>query len=83
MTLPWYLWAGGASAVGLTEAKIDKVRCTHPGCGRWTRSPAWYGPPNLGPAAIGETERILCPRHHAPLVAKAKTWAGVDERSDP
>lgn len=79
MTLPWYLWGAGAAAVGLTNA-ADKVRCSS--CRRWTRLPAWYGPPNLGPAAIAETDRVLCPKCHGPLVEKAKRWAGIDERSD-
>jgi hypothetical protein len=80
VTLPWYLWGGGAQSVGLHLPKIDKVRCSS--CRRWTRLPAWYGPPNIGPAAVPETDRVLCPKCHAPLVEKAKAWAGLTERSE-
>lgn len=60
--LPFYLWAAGADSIGLQYPKLDRVRCSE--CRRWTRSPAFYP---LG--------RVLCPRHHAPLVEKAKAWA--------
>lgn len=72
MTLPWFLWAAGAQAVGHYNG-ADKVRCSE--CHRWTRDPAWYGPPNIGPAAVAELDRVLCARCHGPRVDAARAWA--------
>lgn len=59
--LPWYLWAAGAAAVGVTF-RYDRARCH--ACGRWSREPAEY-----------PDGRILCARHHGERVETAREWA--------
>lgn len=60
MTLPPYLWAAGANAVG-NYHPADRVRCSE--CRRWERLPAFY-----------ELDRVLCGRHQAQRVTIVRQW---------